>query len=153
VKFHIGDKVKLGSTRIGTITDVGTVLIQVKTSEVTCAWSARGKSFGFFADATPRLNGEKMSVHGGLVIMVDNGPKRTVRVQLAQQGQLVVQRRGRAMRTWPVSSPPPRSDGDQARRDLHLQRAHASEPGGVAVAHLQNRYHLAPGIKTRRQPR
>jgi hypothetical protein len=33
VKFHIGDKVKLGSTRIGTITDVGTVLIQVKTSE------------------------------------------------------------------------------------------------------------------------
>jgi hypothetical protein len=42
VKFHIGDKVKLGSTRIGTITDVGTVLIQVKTSEgslrVVCPW-------------------------------------------------------------------------------------------------------------------
>ena len=40
VKFHIGDK--LGSTRIGTITDVGTVLIQVKTSEgslrVVCPW-------------------------------------------------------------------------------------------------------------------
>lgn len=33
-----------------------------------------------------------MSVHGGLVILVDDGPKRTVRVQLAQQGQLVVQR-------------------------------------------------------------
>jgi hypothetical protein len=42
MKFHIGDKVKLGSTRIGTITDVGTVLIQVKTSEgslrVVCPW-------------------------------------------------------------------------------------------------------------------
>jgi hypothetical protein len=42
VKFHIGDKVKLGSTRIGTITDVGTVLIQVKTSDgslrVVCPW-------------------------------------------------------------------------------------------------------------------
>jgi hypothetical protein len=42
VKFQIGDKVKLGSTRIGTITDVGTVLIQVKTSEgslrVVCPW-------------------------------------------------------------------------------------------------------------------
>ena len=42
VKFHIGDKVKLCSTRIGTITDVGTVLIQVKTSEgslrVVCPW-------------------------------------------------------------------------------------------------------------------
>jgi hypothetical protein len=42
VKFHIGDKVKLGSTRIGTITDVGTVLIQFKTSEgslrVVCPW-------------------------------------------------------------------------------------------------------------------
>jgi hypothetical protein len=42
VKFHVGDKVKLGSTRIGTITDVGTVLIQVKTSEgslrVVCLW-------------------------------------------------------------------------------------------------------------------
>ena len=48
-----------------------------------------------------------MSVHGGLVILVDDGPKRTVRVQLAQQGQLIVQRRGCAMRTWPVSSPTP----------------------------------------------
>jgi hypothetical protein len=42
VKFHIGDRVKLGSTRIGTITDVGSVLIQVKTSEgrlcVVCPW-------------------------------------------------------------------------------------------------------------------
>ena len=42
MKFHVGDKVKLGSARIGTITDVGTVLIQVKTSEgrlrVVCPW-------------------------------------------------------------------------------------------------------------------
>jgi hypothetical protein len=47
-----------------------------------------------------------MSVHGGPVILVDDGPKRTVRVQLAQQGQLVVQSRGCAMRTWPVSRRP-----------------------------------------------
>jgi hypothetical protein len=42
VKFHVGDRVKLGSTRIGTITDVGSVLIEVKTSEghlrVVCPW-------------------------------------------------------------------------------------------------------------------
>jgi hypothetical protein len=42
VKLHVGDRVKLGSTHIGTITDVGTVLIQVKTSEgrfrVVCPW-------------------------------------------------------------------------------------------------------------------
>jgi hypothetical protein len=42
VKFHIGDKGQLGSTRVGTVTDVGTVLIQVKTSEgglrVVCPW-------------------------------------------------------------------------------------------------------------------
>ena len=56
-----------------------------------------------------------MSVHGGLVILVDDGPKRTVRVQLAQQGQLVVQSRGCAMRTWPVWRRPPRGDGDQGR--------------------------------------
>jgi hypothetical protein len=37
------------------------------------------------------LTGEKVSVHGGLVILADDGPKRTVRVQLAQQGHLVVQ--------------------------------------------------------------
>lgn len=41
VKFHIGDKVQVGM-RVGTITDVGTVLIQVKTSEaslrVVCPW-------------------------------------------------------------------------------------------------------------------
>jgi hypothetical protein len=44
MKFHVGDRVKLGGTRIGTITDVGTVLIQVKTSEgplrVVCPWEA-----------------------------------------------------------------------------------------------------------------
>jgi hypothetical protein len=42
VKFHVGDRVQLGSTRIGTITDVGSVLIEVKTSEgrlrVVCPW-------------------------------------------------------------------------------------------------------------------
>jgi Mycobacterium 19 kDa lipoprotein antigen len=31
---------------------------------------------------------------GGLVILVDGGPKRTIRVQLTQQGRLVVQRAG-----------------------------------------------------------
>jgi hypothetical protein len=31
---------------------------------------------------------------GGLVILVNGGPKRTVRVQLTQQGRLVVQRAG-----------------------------------------------------------
>jgi hypothetical protein len=39
--FHIGDKVQVG-TRLGTITDIGTILIQVKTSEgslrVVCPW-------------------------------------------------------------------------------------------------------------------
>jgi hypothetical protein len=41
MKFQIGDKVQVGM-RVGTITDVGTVLIQVKTSEaslrVVCPW-------------------------------------------------------------------------------------------------------------------
>jgi small-conductance mechanosensitive channel len=41
VNFHIGDKVQVG-TRVGTITDVGTVLIQVKTTDgrlrVVCPW-------------------------------------------------------------------------------------------------------------------
>jgi len=41
VKFHIGDRVQLG-THLGTITDVGTVLIQVKSDEgrsrVVCPW-------------------------------------------------------------------------------------------------------------------
>ena len=41
VNFHIGDNVQLG-TRVGTITDVGTILIQVKTAEgslhVVCPW-------------------------------------------------------------------------------------------------------------------
>jgi hypothetical protein len=41
VNFHIGDKVQL-DTRAGVITDVGTILIQVKTTEgsmrVVCPW-------------------------------------------------------------------------------------------------------------------
>jgi mechanosensitive ion channel-like protein len=41
MNFHIGDKVQLGSG-VGTITDVGTILIQVKTTEgrlrVVCPW-------------------------------------------------------------------------------------------------------------------
>ena len=41
MNFHIGDEVQVG-TRVGTITDVGTVLIQVKTAEgglrVVCPW-------------------------------------------------------------------------------------------------------------------
>jgi small-conductance mechanosensitive channel len=41
VNFHIGDKVQVG-TRVGTITDVGTVLIQVRSDEgrlrVVCPW-------------------------------------------------------------------------------------------------------------------
>jgi hypothetical protein len=41
MKFQIGDKVREGS-HVGTVTDVGTVLIQVKTSEgtrrVVCPW-------------------------------------------------------------------------------------------------------------------
>jgi hypothetical protein len=41
VNFHIGDNVQMG-TRVGTVTDVGTILIQVKTTEgrlrVVCPW-------------------------------------------------------------------------------------------------------------------
>jgi hypothetical protein len=41
MNFHIGDKVRLG-TRVGTITDLGTILIQVKTTDgsfrVVCPW-------------------------------------------------------------------------------------------------------------------
>jgi small-conductance mechanosensitive channel len=41
VNFHIGDKVRVGM-RVGTITDVGTMLIQVQTTEgglrVVCPW-------------------------------------------------------------------------------------------------------------------
>jgi hypothetical protein len=41
VKFQIGDQVRDGF-RVGTVTDVGTVLIQVKTTEgrlrVVCPW-------------------------------------------------------------------------------------------------------------------
>jgi hypothetical protein len=41
VKFQIGDTVQVG-TRVGTITDVGTVLIEIKTNDgclrMTCPW-------------------------------------------------------------------------------------------------------------------
>ena len=41
MKFHIGDKVREGM-RVGTVTDVGTVLIQVTTtmgtSRMVCPW-------------------------------------------------------------------------------------------------------------------
>ena len=41
MKFHIGDTVRVGA-RVGTIIDVGTVLIQVKTNDgclrVACPW-------------------------------------------------------------------------------------------------------------------
>jgi hypothetical protein len=41
MNFQIGDVVRAG-TRVGTITDVGTILIQVKTTEgnlrVVCPW-------------------------------------------------------------------------------------------------------------------
>ncbi|MCW2624908.1 mechanosensitive ion channel domain-containing protein [Mycobacterium sp.] len=41
MKFHVGDRVQVG-VRVGTITDVGTVLIQVKSDEgrlrVVCPW-------------------------------------------------------------------------------------------------------------------
>jgi len=41
VKLHVGDEVRVG-TRVGTITDIGTILIQVKTTEgrvrVVCPW-------------------------------------------------------------------------------------------------------------------
>jgi hypothetical protein len=41
MRFQVGDRVREG-TRVGTVTDVGTVLIQVKTNEgtsrVVCPW-------------------------------------------------------------------------------------------------------------------
>ena len=41
MKFHIGDTVRVGA-RVGTIIDVGTVLIQVKTNDgclrMACPW-------------------------------------------------------------------------------------------------------------------
>ena len=43
--------------------------------------------------ATPHVVCTKQSI-GGLVILVDGGPKRMVRVQLTQQGRLIVQRAG-----------------------------------------------------------
>jgi Mechanosensitive ion channel, beta-domain len=44
VNFQIGDTVRVGA-RVGTITDVGTVLIQYKTNDgglrVACPWEVR----------------------------------------------------------------------------------------------------------------
>jgi small-conductance mechanosensitive channel len=41
MNFHIGDKVQVGM-HVGTITDVGTILVQVKTTDgrlrVVCPW-------------------------------------------------------------------------------------------------------------------
>lgn len=41
MSFHIGDNVQVG-TRVGIITDIGTILIQVRTTEgclrVVCPW-------------------------------------------------------------------------------------------------------------------
>ena len=41
MSFHIGDTVRMG-IRVGTVTDVGTILIQVETTEgrrdVVCPW-------------------------------------------------------------------------------------------------------------------
>jgi hypothetical protein len=47
VKFQIGDTVQVG-TRVGMITDIGTVLIQVKTNDgclrMACPWEVVGTS-------------------------------------------------------------------------------------------------------------
>jgi hypothetical protein len=67
VKFHIGDTVQLG-TRVGRITDVGTVLIQVKTNDgclrVACPWEVvrtsslpRGSAPNF-EQSDPRVGGD-----------------------------------------------------------------------------------------------
>ena len=57
MNFQIGDEVRAG-TRIGTVTDVGTVLVQVKTHEgtsrVVCPWELvliRGSRTGFSFDS------------------------------------------------------------------------------------------------------
>jgi hypothetical protein len=61
MKFQIGDKVREGS-HVGTVTDVGTVLIQVKTSEgtsrVVCPWElvpVRPSRDGMGANLTPAM--------------------------------------------------------------------------------------------------
>jgi hypothetical protein len=61
MKFQIGDKVREGS-HVGTVTDVGTVLIQVKTSEgtsrVVCPWElvpVRHSRDGMGSNLTPAM--------------------------------------------------------------------------------------------------
>ena len=62
MKFHIGDTVQVG-TRVGRITDIGTVLIQVKTNDgclrMACPWEVvrtsslpRGSSPNFEPEPT-----------------------------------------------------------------------------------------------------
>ena len=60
MKFQIGDRVQEG-TRVGTVTDVGTVLIQVKTtmgaSRMLCPWElvrVRPPGEGLRSDPPPR---------------------------------------------------------------------------------------------------
>ena len=60
MKFQIGDEVRAGM-RIGTVTDVGTVLVQIKTNEgtsrVVCPWELvwiRGSRNGFSSDCARR---------------------------------------------------------------------------------------------------
>ena len=52
MKFQIGDTVQVG-TRVGTITDIGTVLIQVKTNDgclrMACPWEVFFFGDDFFA--------------------------------------------------------------------------------------------------------
>ena len=61
MRFQIGDKVREGS-HVGTVTDVGTVLIQVKTSEgtsrVVCPWElvpVRPSHDGMGSNLTPAM--------------------------------------------------------------------------------------------------
>ena len=57
MRFQVGDRVREG-THIGTVTDVGTVLIQVKTNEgtsrVVCPWELV-KICAHMRDAGPTL--------------------------------------------------------------------------------------------------
>jgi hypothetical protein len=47
MEFHVGDNVRIG-VHVGTITDVGTVLIEVRTTEgglrVVCPWEPNSRS-------------------------------------------------------------------------------------------------------------
>ena len=60
MKLQIGDKVRAGS-HVGTVTDVGTVLVQVKTNEgtsrVVCPWELvriRSADDGLGRDLAPQ---------------------------------------------------------------------------------------------------